>query len=80
MQFVGRFEMEPDANLNRICAQMSLDGVSKERISDEYEKLLLKSKEPSRGFKWLATINRLQELLPELAATMGVPRGPTLAS
>lgn len=76
MQFIGRFEMEPDANLNNICASMSLDGVSRERISDEFEKLLLKSAAPSRGFRWLNHINRLKEIVPELAALRGIPQDP----
>ena len=29
MQFVGRFEMDPDSELNELCAHMNLSGVSK---------------------------------------------------
>jgi tRNA nucleotidyltransferase (CCA-adding enzyme) len=72
MQFIGRFEMQPDVQLNEICAHMNLEGVSKERMSDEFEKLLLKSARPSLGLRWLADIGRLQELLPELGALVGV--------
>jgi tRNA nucleotidyltransferase (CCA-adding enzyme) len=77
MQFIGRFEMQPDAELNEICAHMSLKGVSKERISDEFEKLLLKSVRPSLGLRWIAYIGRLQELLPELGALVGIVQDPT---
>lgn len=76
VQFVGRFEMQPDAELNEICAHMNLVGVSKERISDEFEKLLLKSAKPSLGFRWLVHLGRLQELLPELGALIGVKQDP----
>jgi tRNA nucleotidyltransferase (CCA-adding enzyme) len=72
MQFIGRFEMQPDSELNEICAHMNLNGVSKERISDEFEKLLLKSARPSLGLRWLVHIGRAQELLPELGALIGV--------
>lgn len=76
MQFVGRFQMVPDTQLNNICKTMSLSGVSRERISDEYEKLLLKSTAPSLGFRWLLSIDRLKELLPELDALINVPQDP----
>ena len=77
MQFAGRFEMQPDVELNEICAHMNLNSLSKERISDEFEKLLLKSRRPSLGLKWIAHVGRLQELLPELAALKGVIQDPS---
>ncbi len=76
MQAIGRFSLYPDKNLNDMCRSMNLRAVSNERISDEFEKLLLKSREPSRGFRWLRDIGRLHELLPELAATIGVEQDP----
>ena len=51
-------------------------GFLKERISEEFEKLLLKSTRPSLGFRWLAYIGRLNELLPELGALLDVPQDP----
>jgi len=76
MQFIGRFEMEPDEALNQCCARMSLVDVSRERIAVEFEKLLLQSKEPSRGIRWLAQIRRLADVLPELYETIGVEQDP----
>jgi tRNA nucleotidyltransferase (CCA-adding enzyme) len=76
MQFIGRFDMYPDDALNSICAQMDLSGVSVERIEGEFEKLLLKSKEPSRGIRWLHAIGRLHEILPELADTISIAQDP----
>ena len=76
MQFIGRFEFKPDAQLNQICERMSLAGVSVERIEAEFDKLFLKSKRPSLGIRWLQEIGRLQEILPELAATVGVAQEP----
>lgn len=72
MQFVSRFEMEPDDELNDVCKTMSLDGISRERIEQECEKMLLRSRAPSLGLRWLNRIGRLQDLFPELAATRGV--------
>jgi tRNA nucleotidyltransferase (CCA-adding enzyme) len=76
MQFIGRFEMVPDQQLNELCAMMDISDVSKERIVQEFEKLFLKSKKPSLAFQWLDDIGRLQTLLPELYATKGTPQHP----
>ena len=67
MQFVGRFEMEPDEQLNNICKTMDIAHVSRERVEEEMKKLMLKSKEPSRGLRWIFKIGRMQEIFPELA-------------
>jgi tRNA nucleotidyltransferase (CCA-adding enzyme) len=74
MQFISRFGMEPDAQLNKIAATMSLKDISIERVEMEFNKLMLKSKHPSWGIRWLKYIKRLPEILPELAATIGVPQ------
>ncbi len=76
MQFISRFGMMPDAQLNEICKTMSLKGVSRERIEKEFEKMLLRSARPSLGLRWLKDIGRLKELAPELAATIGVIQDP----
>lgn len=76
MQFIGRFGMCPDKQLNEICATMSLEGISIERIEAEFDKLMLKSQRPSLGIRWLNTITRLPEILPELAATIDTPQEP----
>ncbi len=78
MQFIGRFEMDPDKNLNLLCKKINLKdfknkkNISRERIFDEIKKLLLKSKSPSLGFRWLKEINRLKELFPEIYNLIGV--------
>ena len=74
MQFIGRFNTWPDAELDGICKEMDVSQVSRERIDGEFEKLLLKSERPSRAFYWLSSIGRLYELLPELARLQGVPQ------
>ena len=72
MQFVGRFEMKPDRQLNQICKKMDLSTISRERIEDEFNKLFLKSKRPSLGINWLRIIGRLKEIMPELNETIGI--------
>lgn len=76
MQFVGRFGMQPNNELNKLCREMDLSGVSRERIETEFEKLLLKSKQPSKALDWLDAIGRLKDVLPEVAATKGVKQDP----
>lgn len=76
MQFVGRFEMLPDQQLDDLCATMDISQVSQERIFQEFEKLFLKAKKPSLGLKWLDKIGRLQALLPEIYATKGTQQHP----
>ncbi|HEX4069482.1 MAG TPA: HD domain-containing protein [Candidatus Babeliales bacterium] len=76
MQFIGRFEMQPDNELNTLCMQMDISHVSRERIEEEFKKLFLLSQRPSLGIRWLYTIGRLQDVLPELAATVGVEQNP----
>ncbi len=77
MQFVGRFEMEPNQELNQLCQTMDISSVSHERIVAEFEKLFLQSKKPSIAFKWLAKISRLQTILPELYTTQGIAQNPS---
>lgn len=72
MQFVSRFNMFPDNQLQVLCKQMDIAHVSRERIEQEFCKMLLRSHAPSLGIRWLASIGRLHEVLPELAATIGV--------
>jgi tRNA nucleotidyltransferase (CCA-adding enzyme) len=76
MQMIGRFGMYPDNALQAICRTMPIDLVSRERIELEFEKLLLQSERPSLGIRWLRNIGRLAEILPELAATIGIVQDP----
>lgn len=76
MAFISRFEMYPDLVLHTLCTTMAIEGVSRERIEQEFSKMLLRSKRPSLGIRWLRQIGRLKELLPELAATVGVEQSP----
>lgn len=77
MQFISRFDMKPDETLNELCKTMDISDVSRERIELEFHKLFLRSKYPSLGIRWLKEIGRLQEILPELAATIGVAQDPS---
>lgn len=76
MQFIGRFNMYPDKELNDLCKIMDISTVSTERIEQEFYKLFLKSKQPSLGIRWLDEIGRLKEIMPELVATKGIEQEP----
>ncbi|MGE0010506.1 MAG: CCA tRNA nucleotidyltransferase [Candidatus Babeliales bacterium] len=76
MQFVARFQMQPDDQLNKLCARMDISGVSRERIEEECTKWLLKSKRPSLALDWLDKIGRLKEIFPEVAALKGIAQEP----
>jgi tRNA nucleotidyltransferase (CCA-adding enzyme) len=72
MQFIGRFEMDPDKELNELCLKIDVSDVARERIFEELKKLLLQSKNPSRGIRWLNDIGRLKEVMPEVYELIGV--------
>lgn len=76
MQFVSRFEMLPDEALNKVCSSIVITDISRERIEEEFRKLLLYSRCPSLGIRWLQSIGRLRDVLPELADTVGVAQNP----
>lgn len=76
MQFIARFNMHPDAQLTDLAKKMDIAGVSRERIESEFYKMLLKSKTPSLGLRWLQAIGRLHEILPELADLVGLNQSP----
>jgi tRNA nucleotidyltransferase (CCA-adding enzyme) len=67
MQFIGRFDMMPDKQLDAVCRSMDISSVSRERIEMECDKLFLQSRAPSRGLRWIVHLGRLHEIMPELS-------------
>ena len=76
MQFIGRFNMMPDDELTGVCKKMDISAISRERIEEEFKKLLLRSERPSRAIRWMHAIGRLADILPELADTVGIEQNP----
>lgn len=74
-QFAARFEMQPDAELLRLCAELDLSELSGERIFEELRKLLLRAARPSIGFEFLRETGLLR-FFPELEALIDVPQDP----
>jgi len=60
-QLCGRFELTIDKNTKKLCDSLvkseNFNTLSKERIFNEYEKLLLHSKKPSIGLEFLRELN-----------------------
>ena len=69
VQFCARFEFQLDKNSFELCHKMVKDGsletVSKERVFDEFSKLLLKAKKPSIGFTLMQKLG-IFKYFPEL--------------
>lgn len=66
MQLCARFDMKVDETLSQVCKTMDITDVSLERIEQEFFKLFTKSQHPSKGFAWLAHINRLSDIFPKI--------------
>jgi len=78
VQFAARFDFKLDANTLKLCQTMikedMLSELPKERIFEEYKKLLLKAPKPSVGFELL---DKLNALFPELKALQGIVQDKT---
>jgi len=79
VQMAARFHLECDDALMLLCRKMvkesALDELPKERVFEEFRKLLLKSSAPSIGFRIMARIGLL-DYYPELAALRRVGQDP----
>ncbi|MGI8494730.1 MAG: CCA tRNA nucleotidyltransferase [Pyrinomonadaceae bacterium] len=73
-QFAARFEFAIDEETVKICREIDLTDLAKERIWGELEKLLLKAEKPSIGLKYFYDLNIAAQLFPELVSLVGVPQ------
>jgi len=80
VQFVARFGFEIAEETFELCKKMVADGMleelPKERVYEEWKKLLLKSKKPSIGFELMRKLGILERYFPELQAIVGVEQSP----
>jgi tRNA nucleotidyltransferase (CCA-adding enzyme) len=76
MQFAGRFNLTPHPDTVEFCRGLSADGLSSERLMEEWKKLILKAKTPSKGIRFLRDTG-WDRYFPELAALKGVPQEPS---
>ncbi len=79
VQFAARFELAIDPQTQELCkmmvAQNMLDFLPKERIYEEFKKLLLLSKKPSIGFELMRSFGILR-YFPELQALVDLHQDP----
>ena len=73
-QFCARFELVPDAECVRICSEMDLSSLSRERFYREFVKLLMAPR-PAIGLYFMRHANLLR-FFPELARLVGCPQDP----
>ncbi len=74
VQFAARFEFELEENTLKSLQENAdlITTISAERIQEELNKLLLKAKYPSAGFRLMQKVGLLEKILPELASCVGV--------
>ena len=67
LQFVGRFGLELDEETEKVLKEMipQLSELPKERLGEEWRKLLLKSEKPSLGLSLGMNLGILKEIHPE---------------
>jgi len=75
MQLSARLEFKIAPDTVRLCKKLDLSELSKQRIFEEFRKLLLKAQRPSIGLK-AANILDIIAYFPELKALIGVPQDP----
>ena len=75
MQFSARLEFGIAAETVELCNNLNLTELSRERIFEEFRKLLLKAKRPSIGLEAAQKLGILS-YFPELKALIGVPQDP----
>ncbi len=75
MQFCGRFELTADESTVAECQKLTPDGIPAERLFGEWSKLILKSKRPSLGLRFLRQTG-WDRYVPEIASLVGVPQDP----
>lgn len=71
-QFAARFEFDIEPETVELCRSIDLTDLPRERVWGEMEKLLLRARQPSIGFKWLQRFGAFDQLFPELKALVGV--------
>lgn len=75
MQLVARFDLEADPATVALCRGLAPEGLARERVWQEWRKLLLLGRTPSRGLRFLRDTGWLA-LFPPLAALDGLPQDP----
>ena len=75
-QFAARFEFDIAPETVDVCRAIDVTDLPKERIWGEFEKVLLKSRHPSIGLRWLYDLGVVRQIFPELQSLIAVPQEP----
>ncbi|MFT5170677.1 MAG: tRNA nucleotidyltransferase (CCA-adding enzyme) [Candidatus Marinamargulisbacteria bacterium] len=75
MQLSARFGLDIDNGTAALCRKLPISELPKERIFEEFKKLLLKAEFPSRGFLAMENLGILS-YFDELSALRGVEQNP----
>lgn len=78
LQFIGRFGLSLEPKSIRVIQEMTseLKDLPRERIFEEWKKLLLKSEKPSLGLAAGMTLSVFQEIHPEFPPLVKLPQEP----
>jgi len=80
VQFAARFNYTLADETFDLCKKMveecMLEELAKERVYEEWKKLLLKAHNPSRGFELMRELGILEKYFPELHTLVAVPQSP----
>lgn len=80
VQLAARLEATIEPKTLKLMEQMvargDLDQLSKERITDEWKKLLLKAKRPSQGLELMRQLGIIKKYYSELGALIETPQEP----
>lgn len=75
-QFAARFRCTVAEETVRLCKNMDLRHLPRERVEGELKKALLKAYRPSVFFEVLRQMEQLDVWFPELNALIGIPQNP----
>ncbi|MEP6742350.1 MAG: hypothetical protein ABJB61_07610, partial [bacterium] len=75
-QLAARFEFDIAPETIELCRAIDVTDLPAERVWGEMEKLLLRSRQPSIGLKWLRNLRVIDQLSPEIKALFDVPQDP----
>ncbi len=76
MQFIARFNLTPTTRCLEMCRGLSQDSLPKERLFEEWKKLLLRGKSIKKALDFLLDVGWLERFYPELFALVGSLQTP----
>lgn len=75
MQFVARFDLTVAPETRALCRTLTIEGLPAERLFEEWKKLLLRGRHPSRGLLFLSDTGWTR-FFPELEPLQGCEQEP----